>query len=139
MIGNAEALQVFMELQTLGDRVIQQMAFSHVIQSITHMNQDHKNNQKNEAVQNILFEMLQQEDEAKAKRALITLCELYRDKLWSDERTADAICTACFHPSSRWDDSNSKNDQATPQPQIVLYKEAVTSASRKGTTLSKKK
>ncbi|KAL6506950.1 hypothetical protein OROHE_022387 [Orobanche hederae] len=151
MIGLAEALQVFMELQTLGYRVIQQMAFSHVIQSITLMKQEHRNNPKNEAVQNILFEMLQQEDEAKAMRVLITLCELHRQKVWSDKRTADAICTACFHPSSRimisalsflldggGDDSNSENDQATPQPQIVLNKEAMHKASRKGTTSSKK-
>ncbi|KAL6506955.1 hypothetical protein OROHE_022392 [Orobanche hederae] len=152
MIGLAEALQVFMELQTLGDRVIQQMAFSQVIQSITLMNQEHRNNPKNEAVQNILFEMLQQEDEAKTMRVLITLCELHRQKVWSDKRTADAICTACFHPSSRimiaalsflldggGDDSNSEDDQATPQPQIVLNKEAMHKASRKGTTSSKKK
>ncbi|KAL6529748.1 hypothetical protein OROGR_015371 [Orobanche gracilis] len=152
MIGLAEALHVFMELQTLGDRVIQKMAFSHVIQSITLMNQEHRNNPKNEAVQNSLFEMLQKEDEAKAMRVLITLCELHREKVWSDERTVDAICTSCFHPSSRiviaalsfllddgGDDSNSEDGQATLQPQVVLNIKSIHNASHKGTTSSKKK
>lgn len=33
---------------------------------------------------------------------LITLRELHQRKVWFDERTANAICTACFHPSSRY-------------------------------------
>lgn len=36
-----------------------------------------------------------------AKRALVTLCELHRREVWFDDRTANAICTACFHPVSR--------------------------------------
>lgn len=48
-----------MELQTLGDRVIRKLAFSHVIHSIRRMNQKHKNEAKNRALQNILFAMLQ--------------------------------------------------------------------------------
>ncbi|KAL6565233.1 hypothetical protein OROGR_002184 [Orobanche gracilis] len=152
MIDIAETLQALMGLQTLGDGLIQQLAFSYVIQSIIHMNQEHKND-----LQNILFRMLQQEDEAKAERALITLCDLHRKKVWSDDRTADAICIACLNPSSSVmivalsfllefekmedddsGDSDSKDDQATPQPQILLNKEAMYKASHKGTTSSKK-
>lgn len=50
---------VFMELQTVGDRALKQLAFSHVIHSIRRMNQKHKNDPKNKALQNILFGMLQ--------------------------------------------------------------------------------
>lgn len=158
IIDIAETLVVFMELQTLGDRVLKQLAFSHVIQSIRRMNQKHKNDPKNKALQTILFRMLQQEEEEKAKRALITLCDLHRRKVWFDDRTANAICMACFHASSRImiaalsflldfekienddsDDSDSENDQATQQPQVILNKEAVYKASHKGTTSSKKK
>ncbi|XP_057771414.1 uncharacterized protein LOC130991299 [Salvia miltiorrhiza] len=158
IIDIAETLEVFMVLQTLGDKVLQQLAFSHVIQSIRRMNQKHKNDPKNKALQNILFGMLQQEDEAKAKRALITLCDLHRRKVWADDRTANAICMACFHPSTRImiaalsflldfekiedddsDDSDSEDDPATPQPQVLLNKEAMYKANHKGTTSSKKK
>ncbi|PIN05650.1 Protein required for actin cytoskeleton organization and cell cycle progression [Handroanthus impetiginosus] len=158
IIDIAETLVVFMELQTVGDKDLKQLAFSHVIHSIKRMNQKHKNDPKNRALQNILFGMLQQEEEAKAKRALITLCDLHRRKIWFDDRTANAICTACFHVSSRImiaalsflldfekiedddsDDSGSEDDLITQQPQIVLNKEAIYKANHKGTTSSKKK
>ncbi|KAL0351226.1 UNVERIFIED_CONTAM: protein SDA1 [Sesamum calycinum] len=154
-----ETLVVFMELQTLGDRALKKLAFSHVIHSIRRMNQKHKNDPTNRALQNVLFGMLQQEEEAKAKRALITLCDLHRRKVWFDDRTANAICMACFHSSSRImiaalsflldfekieddddsDDSGSEDEPATEHPQILLNKEAIYKANHKGTTSSKKK
>ncbi|KAL8459118.1 hypothetical protein ACS0TY_036550 [Phlomoides rotata] len=158
IIGIVETLVVFMELQTVGDRALKQLAFSHVIHTIRRMNQKHKNDPKNKALQNILFGMLQQEEEEKAKRALITLCDLHRRKVWLDDRTANAICMSCFHPSSRimiaglsfllgfekiedddTDDSGSEDDDATQQPHVVVNKEALYKANHKGTTSSKKK
>ncbi|KAI5679290.1 hypothetical protein M9H77_10240 [Catharanthus roseus] len=158
MVDMGDTLALFLELQTLGDRALRTLAFSHVVHSIRRMNQKHKNDPKNRALQNVLFSMLQQEDEAKAKRSLITLCDLHRRKVWFDDRTANAICTACFHSSSRImiaalsflldfeniedgdsDDSGSEDEPATQQPQIVVNKEALYKASHKGTTSSKKK
>lgn len=152
-------LELFMELQSLGDRVLRQLAFLHVIHGIRRMNQKHKNDPKNRALQNILFGMLQQEDEAIAKRALITLCDFHRRKVWFDDRTANAICMACFHVSSKimiaalsflldfekiendddTDDSGSEDDLETQQTQIVVNKESIYKAKHKGTTSSKKK
>nr|GMD95499.1 protein SDA1 homolog isoform X1 [Ipomoea batatas] len=159
MIDIRETLELFMELQTLGDKVLRKLAFSHVIHSIRRLNLKHKNDPKNRELQSILFAMLQQEDELKAKRALITLCELHRRKVWFDERTANAICMACFHTSSRImiaalsflidyekiegdddsDDSDSEDDQSAQQPMVVVNKEAIYKANNKGTTSSKKK
>ncbi|KAK4773825.1 hypothetical protein SAY87_028844 [Trapa incisa] len=101
MVDLRETLALFMNLQNLGDRTLKKLAFSHVIHSIRKMNQKHKNESVNRALQNILFPLLQNEEESKAKRSLVTLCELHWRKVWFDERTANAICTACFHPSSR--------------------------------------
>lgn len=153
-----EILALFMELQTLGDRNLQKLAFSHVIHTIRRMNQKHKNEARNRSLQNILFPMLQEEDEAKAKRALVTLCDLHRRKVWFDDRTANAICSACFHTSPKImiaalsfllnyenieddddSDSSSSEDESTPHHQIVLSKEAVYKANNTGTTSSKKK
>uniref|UniRef100_A0A5B7BA91 Protein SDA1 n=1 Tax=Davidia involucrata TaxID=16924 RepID=A0A5B7BA91_DAVIN len=156
-----ETLALFMELQTLGDKALRKLAFSHVVHSIKRMNQKHKNEAKNRALQNILFAMLQQEEEAKAKVSLIVLCDLHRRKVWFDDRTANAICTACFHTSPRImiaalsflldyekiedyddsdsDDSSSEDDLTTQQPHAVLSREAVYKAHHKGTASSKKK
>ncbi|KAL6499782.1 hypothetical protein OROGR_027692 [Orobanche gracilis] len=154
-----DTLALFMELQTLDDRTLKKLAFSHVIHSIRRMNQKHKNDAKNRALQKILFVMLQEEDETKAKRSLITLCDFYRRKVWFDDRTANAICAACFHTSPRImvaslsflldcekieddediDNSGSEDELATPQNHIVVSKEAIYKANHSGTTSSKKK
>jgi hypothetical protein len=44
----------------------------------------------------------QAEEESRAKRAFTILCDLHRRRVWFDERTTNAICDACFHPSSRY-------------------------------------
>ena len=59
MVDISETLALFMELQTLGDRTLRNLAFTHVIHSIRRMNKKHKNEAKNRALQNILFSLLQ--------------------------------------------------------------------------------
>ncbi|KAG1328007.1 putative protein SDA1 [Cocos nucifera] len=54
-----ETLELFMDLQVLGDRTLRKLAFSHVVHNIRRMNQKHKNETKNRKLQNILFLMLQ--------------------------------------------------------------------------------
>lgn len=159
VVGIGENLALFMELQTLGDRFLRKLAFSHIVHSIRRMNQKHKNEVENRALQNILFSMLQEEDEIKAKRSLTILCDLHRRKVWFDDRTANAICRACFHSSSKImiaalsflldyekieedDDSDSSSDEgdlSTQTPQLLLNKASVYKAHHKGTTASKKK
>ncbi|KAJ6689113.1 hypothetical protein OIU85_005512 [Salix viminalis] len=161
MVDISETLALFMELQTLGDRTLRNLAFTHVVHSIRKMNKKHKNEAKNRALQNILFVMLQQDDEARAKRALITLCELHRRKVWFDDRTANSICMACFHSSSRImiaalsflldyekiedddnDDSDASSAEDDPNPrsaQVVISKESIYKAHSQGTVSSKKK
>ncbi|KAM7274756.1 hypothetical protein ACFE04_016622 [Oxalis oulophora] len=155
-----DTLELFMELQILDDRNLRKLAFNHVVHSIKRMNKNHKNETVNRALQNILFSMLQQEDEGRARRSLITLCELHRRKVWFDERVANAICTACFHSSSRImiaaisflldyekiedgedsDDASSSDDESTPHgTQASVSKEAIYKANHKGTVSSKKK
>lgn len=159
MVDIIENLELFMELQTLGDKNLRTLAFSHVIQSIRRMNQKHKNDAKNRALQNVLFSMLQGEDESKAKRALVVLCDLHRRRVWFDDRTANEICTASFHSSSRImvstlsfllgyesveeagdsDDSSDEDDMTPQKAHVVISREAVYKAHHKGTSASKKK
>uniref|UniRef100_A0A804HTC1 Protein SDA1 n=1 Tax=Musa acuminata subsp. malaccensis TaxID=214687 RepID=A0A804HTC1_MUSAM len=153
-----ETLELFMDIQILGDRTLRKLAFSHVVDNIQRMNQKHKNEAKNRKLQNILFLMLQGEEEQRAKRSLVILCDLHRRRVWFDDRTANAICTACFHSSSRImisalsfllgyeqieeeDDSeaSSSEDDTTSQQPITLSREAIYKANHKGTAASKKK
>ncbi|XP_019438339.1 PREDICTED: protein SDA1 homolog [Lupinus angustifolius] len=157
VIDIGETLSLFMELQTLGDKVLKKLAFDHVVHSIKRMNQKHKNEAKNRALQNVMFRDLNQEDEARAKIALVTLCELHRRKVWFDDRTANAICRASLHPAPRImiaalsflldyekiendeDSDDSSSDDESASPQVVLNKHTIYKASHQGTTASKKK
>eukprot|EP00246_Nothoceros_aenigmaticus_P009153 TRINITY_DN24490_c0_g1_i1.p1 TRINITY_DN24490_c0_g1~~TRINITY_DN24490_c0_g1_i1.p1 ORF type:complete len:742 (-),score=193.00 TRINITY_DN24490_c0_g1_i1:170-2395(-) len=159
MIELVEILPVLMELQNYGDRTLRKLAFLHIVQDIRRMNLKHKNEQKNKALQNLLFKQLQDEDETKAKRALVVLAEMHRRKLWIDERSSNAICAACFHKSSRImiaalrfllgydrenkqaDDSDSDDgDDNEKSPGLVtVSREAIYKANHKGTASSQKK
>lgn len=59
IIDIGENLALFMELQTLGDRALRKLAFSHVVHSIRRMNQKHKNEANNRKLQSILYAILQ--------------------------------------------------------------------------------
>ncbi|WOK95255.1 hypothetical protein Cni_G03962 [Canna indica] len=152
-----ETLELFMELQIIGDRNLRKLAFSHIIHYIRRMNQKHKNEAKNRKLQNIIFLLLQGEEELRAKRSLVILCDLHRRRVWFDDRTANAICTACFHTSSRVmisalsfllgyerieeedDDEASSSEDDTAALPITLSREAIYKAHHKGTNSSKKK
>ncbi|KAM0862146.1 hypothetical protein ACQ4PT_045427 [Festuca glaucescens] len=139
-----DTMELFMELQVIGDRAVKKLAFSHIVHSIRRMNQKHKNEAKNRKLQNILFTLVQGEEESRAKRAFTILCDLHRRRVWFDDRTANAICNACFHPSSRImtaaisfllgyenveqeddSDASSSEDEASINPNIILSKEDV--------------
>eukprot|EP00252_Welwitschia_mirabilis_P006422 TRINITY_DN17304_c0_g1_i2.p1 TRINITY_DN17304_c0_g1~~TRINITY_DN17304_c0_g1_i2.p1 ORF type:complete len:320 (+),score=56.66 TRINITY_DN17304_c0_g1_i2:92-1051(+) len=159
MIDLCETLPLFMMLQTLEDKELKKLAFSHVVQSIRRMNVKHKNDVRNRALQTILFGLLQEEQEAQAKSALSVLCDLHRRRVWYDERTANAICLACFHKSSRImiaalsylldcdkpaqdsedEDSGSDEDATNPKSEVTISRELVYKANKKGTPASKKK
>ncbi|KAL8142020.1 hypothetical protein V2J09_015052 [Rumex salicifolius] len=154
-----DMLSLFMELQTLGDKNLRKLAFSHVIHSIRRMNQKHKDEAKNRPLQRIVFQMRQKDEESIAKASLIVLCDLHRRRVWFDERTANEICRACFHSSSKImkaalqflldyekiednsdsDDSSSEDEDTPLNTQINVSKEDVYKAHHKGTTSSKKK
>ncbi|CAL9227604.1 unnamed protein product [Arabidopsis halleri] len=96
-----DLLALFLDIQTLGDKNLRKLAFSHIVQTIRKMS---ITDPRHKSLQKIVFSMLEQEDETKAKRALVTLCELHKRKVWfgdKHDRVAIAICEACFHTSPR--------------------------------------
>ncbi|GAB2212182.1 hypothetical protein Droror1_Dr00025532 [Drosera rotundifolia] len=102
------------------------MAFSHVLHGIKRLNQKHKDQGKNQALQNVLFEMLKREDESIAKRALVTLCDLHRRKVWILEAALQFLLDYEKIEDDDESDASSSEDDATPQkPHVVLSKEDV--------------
>ncbi|KAL0732783.1 hypothetical protein Bca4012_008993 [Brassica carinata] len=155
-----DLLALFLDVQTIGDRNLRKLAFSHIVQTIRKMS---VTDPRHKGLQKIVISMLEQEDETKAKRALVTLCELLKRKVWlgdRHDRVAIAICEACFHASPRImvsslrflldyeniedeDDSdasdNDDDEDAKHEPYVAINREAVYKANNKGTSSSKKK
>ncbi|KAL1223936.1 hypothetical protein V5N11_012852 [Cardamine amara subsp. amara] len=154
-----DLMALFLDIQTLGDKNLRNLAFSHIIQTIRKMS---STDPKHKSLQKIVISMLEQEDETKAKRALVTLCELHKRKTWpgdKNDRVAIAICEACFHTSPRImisalrflldyenldddddsDASSSDDEDSKKISQVVINREAVYKANNKGTSSSKKK
>ncbi|KAL3697936.1 hypothetical protein R1sor_012012 [Riccia sorocarpa] len=153
-----EILPIFMDLQCVGDRILRKLAFLHIIHDVRRTNLKHKNEQFNRTLQNQLFNYLKSDDEGKAKRALVVLAELHRRKVWNDDRTANAICSACLHKSSRimiaslrfllgydqekedQDSDESGDEEEEPgKPVVNVDRESIYKAYHKGTSSSKKK
>ncbi|KAG7545481.1 Armadillo-type fold [Arabidopsis suecica] len=154
-----DLLALFLDIQTLGDENMRKLAFSHIVQTIRKMS---ITDPRHKSLQKIVVSMLEQEDETKAKRALVTLCELHKRKVWfgdKHDRVAIAICEACFHTSPRIrisslrflldydnindeddsDASSSDDEDSKKVSQVVFNREAVYKANNKGTSSSKKK
>ncbi|CAJ2627919.1 unnamed protein product [Trifolium pratense] len=93
-----EALPLFMELQTLDDKEITEMIYQQIVFTTTEYHGLLFTNRK---FQNVMFSILENERGRRAERVLVTLWQLYQKKLWFDERTANAICNACYHPTER--------------------------------------
>ncbi|KAK7306184.1 hypothetical protein VNO77_44110 [Canavalia gladiata] len=136
-LAKALILLVNQKLQTLGEKTLRKLAFDHVVHSIQRMNEKHKDEAKNQALQKVLFDMLERENKELAKKVLVTLCELHRRKVWFDKRTANEICTASYKKDSRIMkaalsflldyekiENDDDNDELTESTQVVLSREA---------------
>ncbi|KAM0003813.1 hypothetical protein Hdeb2414_s0007g00239881 [Helianthus debilis subsp. tardiflorus] len=112
-----------MELQVSSDKPLKVLAFSHVIHSIRRMNQKHKNETENRALQSILFSMLQEEDEKKAMRSLVTICDLHRRKVM----IVALSFLLDYEKLEQENDSDESSDEEEPthQPYVVVSKKAI--------------
>ncbi|KAI4363596.1 hypothetical protein MLD38_019798 [Melastoma candidum] len=153
MVDIKELLVLFMELQTLGDKALRELAFSHIVHNIKRMNKKQKSEALNRRLQSVLFTMLQ------------------RMKPWRSEHLSR--CVSCIvvmfgsmtglpmlyvlpasiqPPASSFlleyekiivdsdsDDSSDDEETSHQSPQFLLSKEAFYKASHKGTAASKKK
>ncbi|TVU00899.1 hypothetical protein EJB05_53630, partial [Eragrostis curvula] len=132
-------MQLFMELQVIGDRTVKKHAFSHIVHSIRRMNQKSKNESKNRKLQNILCNHLKAEEESRAKRAFTILYDLHRRRVWI---MIAAISYLLRYENAQHDDdtdASSSEDEATQNPQIILSKEDVYKVIEKAQLLVRKK
>lgn len=96
-----ELLPVLFALFPIHDKAMRQLISRHIAADIKGANKKGRNEQFNRKIQNILLPILEQEDEVCAKRALSLFTDMWRRQIWRDAKTANAIASSTFHPSSR--------------------------------------
>lgn len=94
-------LKVFFELFRCPDKRLRELLYKHIVSDIRQLNATSKNEKVNKALQNFLFEMLQDENEHAALKSLQVLVDLFKRKVWHDQRTVNVIATACTSKNAK--------------------------------------
>ena len=129
MVSRFSVLPVLFSLMGVPDKRLRTLCTSHIIADIKRVNK-HKHDVKlNSALQNFMYSMLKQStgtaaqsntgdaaaggsatgrassgastDATTAKKALDVMVDLYRRRVWTDEKTVNVVVSACFHPNVR--------------------------------------
>ena len=71
---------------------------SHIINDIKRINVHHKNQVINKQIQNLIFEIVKNNADNSAKRALHIMIQLYKKNIWNDAKTVNIIAMGCMNP-----------------------------------------
>lgn len=69
-----------------------------MINDIKRINVHHKNMAINKQIQNLIFEIIKNNKDNSAKRALHIMIQLYKKNIWNDSKTANIISLGCLNP-----------------------------------------
>ncbi|KAG6610299.1 SDA1 family protein [Phytophthora cinnamomi] len=94
-------LKLFFELFRCPDKRLRELLYKHIVSDIRQLNATSRNVKVNKALQNFLFEMLQDESEHAAIKSLQVLMELFKRKIWHDQRSVNVIATACTSKNTK--------------------------------------
>ncbi|CAI7808189.1 unnamed protein product [Closterium sp. NIES-54] len=164
LLGPTDLIPHFFRLFRCPDKALRKLVFSHIVNDIRRLNQKHRHEGVNRPIQNMLFSLVQEENEMAAKKSLAVLIELYRRKVWTDARTVNVIATACLHPCTRImvgalkffmgadrqgegedgssdeeEDEDEKKNRSKENSALALDRKTVYTAYHKGTPASKRK
>ncbi|TDH72488.1 hypothetical protein CCR75_005721 [Bremia lactucae] len=94
-------LKLFFELFRCPDKRLRELLYKHIVSDIRQLNATSRNVKVNKALQNFMFEMLQDESEHAAIKSLQVLMELFKRKIWHDQRSVNVIVTSCTSKNTK--------------------------------------
>ncbi|CEG45802.1 protein sda1 homolog isoform x1 [Plasmopara halstedii] len=94
-------LKLFFELFRCPDKRLRELLYKHIVSDIRQLNATSRNVKVNKALQNFMFEMLNDESEQAAVKSLQVLMELFKRKVWHDQRSVNVIATACTSKNTK--------------------------------------
>ncbi|GAX82660.1 hypothetical protein CEUSTIGMA_g10086.t1 [Chlamydomonas eustigma] len=94
-------MPLFFRLFRCQDKQLRHQLFKHIVSDIKNSNKHHRNEKLNKSLQNFMYGVISDDNEAAAKKSLAVCTELWRRHVWRDARTVNVIASAAFHKSSR--------------------------------------
>lgn len=101
IIAPIEALNIFFKLLTIKDKEMRKIIISHIINDIKRMNSHRKNMPVNKQVQNFIYDIIKNNSDTLAKRAMFIIISLYRKQVWNDAKTVNVIASGCFSENDK--------------------------------------
>ena len=101
LLSPTDLLELFFKLLRCNDKPLRELLYGHIVSDIKRLNHKHKNNTVNKTLQNFMYTMLADDHPIAAKKSLDVMVELYKKKVWNDEKTVNVIASACFSPVAK--------------------------------------
>ena len=84
------------ELFRCQDKTLRSMVYQHVVSDVRNINKRATNLKLNRAMQNLVFDMLEDTSPQASKMSLKAMIELYKRRIWTDAKTVNVVASACF-------------------------------------------
>lgn len=97
----ATVLPVFLKLFRCKDKELRSFLHGVIISDLKLMNANSKKHNVNKKLQGFIASLLQDPNEDAARRALNVMIELYKRKVWNDEKTVNTIWSGVLHENPK--------------------------------------
>jgi len=94
-------LPVFFKLFRCKDKELRKFLHSIIIDDIKTLNANAKNHTINKKLQNFILSLLQNPNEDAAKKSMNVMIELYKRRIWTDDKTVNAIWMGTEHSNPK--------------------------------------
>lgn len=101
IVSAAIVIPVFLKLFRCKDKELRKFLHRIIIADMRQLNANAKNININRKLQNFILGLLQDPNEDAAKRSLNVMIELYKRRVWDDEKTVNAIWQGVMHSNPK--------------------------------------
>jgi protein SDA1 len=101
LVGPTVISPVLFKLFKCKDKELRKFLHQGLISDMKRLNLESKNTAVNKKLQNFIFEMLQDPNETASKRALAVMIELYKRRIWNDDKTVNVIAEGVLHDNPK--------------------------------------
>eukprot|EP01038_Epipyxis_sp_PR26KG_P010899 gene10899-14630_t len=94
-------IKLSFKLFSVNDKSLRMSLGEYIYNDIKAINAKKHNDKVNRSIQAILFNIVTEDTSVTARKTVQILSELYRRRIWTDERTVNVIGSACLSPAVR--------------------------------------